>query len=191
MKRLRVLVTEMAAHCSAQTNWPTFSLSRNYITPERVPWPHTFCWKRSPTSNPHPALKPPGALRRVQNILTLNNANAHMLTQQWGSGVEMWIQNVRCNCQVLPMPPIIPGQITPSASTCNFISGFLATFCFSQQKRERFLPCGTSRGSCSYHMSWDYFSSQFHDPILSVDSGITFFSCTCCGVLRTIAGKAH
>lgn len=86
--------------------------------------------------------------------------------------------------QVKPFPRL-PPVILPQLSQLHLL----------QQKYERFLPCGTGWGSCSYpiYTIWSdfFFSPSSVTPILLVHSDIMFFSCTYYEVLCMIAWKAH
>lgn len=149
MERLWVFVTvSMAAHFSAGINWPSFSAScaRLNYPEKRALASHFLLEEKSyikPTSWPEFTR---GSYKSTNILmLMLNNANAHMLTQQQGSAPGKWIQSMSCNYQVLPTPLIIPAQAILSASTCNFPPGFLA-LSFAVKKCDRLPTCGRGRG---------------------------------------------
>lgn len=188
MERLWVFVTvSMAAHFSAGTNWPRFSASCDRLNcPEkRALASHLLLEEKSyikPTSWPEFTR---GSYKST-NTLMLNNANAHMLTQQQGSSLRKWIQSMSCNYQALPTPLIIPAQAILSASTCNFPPGFPAlSFAAKIVIGDRLLPCGRGRelvwGSCSYPastlMSQNWFCPQFHNPAVFVHWCHVFLLC--------------
>lgn len=110
-------------HCSAGTNWPSFSAPCDKLNyPEqRALASHLLQSYIKPTSRPEFTR---GSYKST-NILMLNNANARMLTQQRGSALGKWIQSTRAvitkSClrlwlsQLQPfsrLPPVIFPQVS-------------------------------------------------------------------------------